>query len=205
MNSQTHIIMGAWLTGKKVPMLAWAGALGGILPDLPMYVIIGGLRLQGNSLGRIFDEFYFMHWWQVANAVGHNFILWGILSLISALMLVKSGNFKQAFSKASLAAWIFALSLSAFIHSVIDFLCHRDDAHMHLWPLTEWRFRSPVSYWDPNHYGQWFSLFEAGLGVLLAILLYQRYKNIGLRAALAVIAMLYVAVPAFFYFFHHGP
>lgn len=192
--------MGAWLTGKPMPRLAWAGALGGILPDLPMYVIISGLRLQGESLDRIFREIYWENWWQIANAVGHNFWLWTITAFICLALLKTGSGVREEFRHGTLAAWIFALSASALIHSVIDFLCHRNDAHMHFWPVTQWRFRSPVSYWDPAHYGQWFGLFEAGLGIFLAILLFGRYRNIGLRAILAVFVILYAAVPAFFIF-----
>ena len=198
MNTQTHIIMGAWLTGKKVPKLAWAGALGGILPDLPMYFIIAALKLSGHSLSDIFDKFYWQPWWQIANGFGHSFLLWGALCLVSSILYVRNAKFSTILDKASRTTWVFALSISALIHSMIDFLCHRDDAHMHLWPLTEWRFRSPISYWDIIHYGFWFTLFEAALGLLIAIALFRRYQNKLLRAALGILVLLYIAVPAFF-------
>ncbi|MEQ9571409.1 MAG: hypothetical protein RLN95_04890, partial [Nitratireductor sp.] len=98
----------------------------------------------------------------------------------------------------------FAFSASALLHSLIDFLTHRADAHMHLWPLSDWRFRSPVSYWDPDYYGNWFGLFEAALGVALIVVLFRRYRALPLRAGLLVVLGLYVAVPAFFYLTHHG-
>ena len=28
-----------------------------------------------------------------------------------------------------------------------------DDAHRHFYPLSDYRFISLVSYWDPRHYG----------------------------------------------------
>jgi hypothetical protein len=93
-----------------------------------------------------------------------------------------------------------ALSGSALLHSIIDFLCHRDDAHMHFWPLTEWRFRSPVSYWDGNYYGHQFSLFEAALGLFFAVVLWRRYSLLAVRILLAICIAAYVAVPAFFIF-----
>jgi membrane-bound metal-dependent hydrolase YbcI (DUF457 family) len=61
MNTQTHIIMGAALFGKPMPKLAIAGALGGIIPDLPMYVIIIGLRGAGYPLSEIFGKIYWEH------------------------------------------------------------------------------------------------------------------------------------------------
>ena len=199
MNTQTHVLMGALFFGKPLPRLAFAGAAGGIIPDLPMYVIIGSLRMQGYSLDRIFGEFYWLPWWQIANAVGHNFLLWGILALVSGLLLLKNRNKSTGYASGNSAALLFAVSASALLHSVIDFLCHRDDAHMHFWPLSEWRFRSSVSYWDPAHYGTWFSFFEAGLGLAMAVILFRRYKGAGIRIVLALAIAAYVAVPAFYF------
>jgi hypothetical protein len=182
--------MGAALFGRPLPKLAIAGALGGIVPDLPMYAIIIGLRASGYPLSEIFGQIYWEHWWQVSNAIGHSFLLWGALAAISIRPALQD--------KSSKAALLFAFSGSALLHSFIDFLCHRDDAHMHFWPLTEWRFRSPVSYWDSNFYGNYFGLFEAAIGLLLIIILWRRYSKIWVRAALALCGAAYLAVPAFF-------
>ena len=57
---------------------------------------------------------------------------------------------------------------------------------------------SPVSYYDRLHYGMYFSLFEAALGIALAIVLFRQFKSLWLRLATAVAMFLYVAVPAYF-------
>lgn len=185
--------------GKPVPRLAWAGAAGGIVPDLPMYVIILGLRARGFSLDTIFREIYWEDWWQIANAIGHNFILWGIITIASAIFIASRGSFSSEFSAGGKTALTFAFSASALLHSAIDFLCHRDDGHMHFWPFSKWRFESPVSYWDPAHFGLEFSLFEASLGLLIALALFRRYKNTGLRIAITLAILAYVAVPTFYF------
>ncbi|MGL4406090.1 MAG: hypothetical protein ACRCT6_10040, partial [Notoacmeibacter sp.] len=113
--------------------------------------------------------------------------LWG---LVLAICLVAKAQSWSGFGV--------AISASALTHSAIDFLCHRDDAHMHLWPLTEWRFRSPVSYWDSAYYGMQFSLFEAALGLFIAVVLWRRYQHKAIRMLLALCIAAYVAVPAFF-------
>lgn len=218
MNSQTHVLMGAALFGRPIPRLAWAAAAGSLVPDLPMYVIVGTLRIAGFPLSEIFRRIYWQDWWQIANAVGHNFLLWSGLALASGLAL--SGRTRRArpaaaaepgarpltakTSREGAAALVFAFSASALLHSAIDFLFHRDDAHMHFWPLSDWRFRSPVSYWDANHYGNWFGLFEAAIGILLVVILFRRYRALSVRIALLVALALYVAVPAFFFVTHHG-
>ncbi len=33
------------------------------------------------------------------------------------------------------------------LHVVFDLPLHQDDAHRHFFPLSDWRFVSPVSYW----------------------------------------------------------
>ena len=204
MNTQTHIIMGAALFGRPAPRLAWAGAAGGMVPDLPMFAIIAVLRMSGYSLDQIFREIYWEHWWQVANGLGHSFWLWGGLAAISGLLVYRqrhpAGHDVMTVSTPGYAPLVFAFSASALLHSVIDFLSHREDAHMHLWPFTDWRFRSPVSYWDSRHYGNWFGLFEALVGIVLVVVLFRRYRSLPLRAALLVALALYVAVPAFFVF-----
>lgn len=94
---------------------------------------------------------------------------------------------------------VFAFSASALISSATDFLLHHNDGHMHFWPLSEWRFASPVSYWDPNHHGVVFGFLEAALGVFLAIILFRRYANIGIRVVLALVLLAYIAVPLFYF------
>ncbi|MEQ8296878.1 MAG: hypothetical protein RIB55_10385 [Nitratireductor sp.] len=219
MNTQSHVLMGAAFFGRPLPRLAWAGAAGGILPDLPMYSFVAVLGLLGYSVSDIFDRLYWEPWWQIANAIGHNFLLWGTLTIVAALAVARSRTAPPLMSspvsdnaaagspdgvKGGWAALVLAFSASALLHSLIDFLTHRADAHMHFWPLSDWRFRSPVSYWDPDHYGSWFGLFEAALGVALIVVLFRRYRALPLRAGLLVALALYVAVPAFFYLTHHG-
>lgn len=193
MNTQSHVLMGALLFGRKMPNLAWAGALGGLVPDLPMFAIIGYLRASGRQFEEIFGKLYWEHWWQVANAVGHNFILWSAVC-VSGYLASRS----KSASRQKQGALAFAFSGAALLHSSVDFLCHRNDGHMHFWPLTEWRFVSPISYWDSAHYGNQFALFETTLGVLSAILLFRTFRHSAVRTALAISAILYVVVPAFF-------
>ncbi len=197
MNTQTHIIMGAALFGRNIPKRAWIGALGGFLPDIPMIAIVLGLKIAGTPDRVLFGEMYWQNWWQVTNAIGHNFWLWGGLLALAVFM-----RERITASVAAIEGWTMTsvCAGSALLHVAIDFLCHREDAHMSLWPVTRWKFMSPVSYYDPEHYGQWFTLFEAGLGVVLAVLLFRRFHNLFVRVALGLAMLLYVAVPAYFIF-----
>jgi membrane-bound metal-dependent hydrolase YbcI (DUF457 family) len=197
MNTQTHVIMGAALFGGDVPKRAWAAALGGVLPDIPMLLIVLSLMIARVPGRKIFDQMYWENWWQITNGIAHNFWLWGGLLLLSIFM-----RERLAASAENMDFWalVMVFAGSGFLHCCIDFLVHREDAHMSLWPVTRWKFMSPVSYYDPAHFGRWFSLFEAALGLILSVVLLQRFNATVLRVVLGICMALYVAVPAFFIF-----
>ena len=199
MNTHSHIIMGAALFGRDIPRRAWLGALGGVLPDIPMLLIVLTLKLTGTPDRTIFGELYWQNWWQVTNAIGHNFWLWGGLL---GLAIWKRESLSS--SAAAIEGWTLTaiVAASALLHTAIDFLVHREDAHMSFWPVTRWKFVSPVSYWDDRHYGFWFSLFEVGLGLVLAGILIKRFDNRAVRTVLALAMLLYLAVPAYFILSH---
>jgi hypothetical protein len=187
MNTQSHVLMGAVLFGGKIPNRAWFAALGGLAPDVPMLTIVLILKLQGVSDARIFGQLYWENWWQVANAIGHSFPLWGGLTIAAVAM-----------------RWplIIAFAASGLTHAAVDFLVHREDAHMQFWPLTRWKFISPVSYYDGAHFGRYFGLFEAMLGLIMGAIILRRFKNILVRGLVIVAMAIYVAVPAYFITFH---
>ena len=195
MNSQTHLIMSVALFGRRSPKRAWVAALGGVLPDVPMLLIVLVLKLFSVPSALIFGVLYWQEWWQVTNAIAHNFFLWGGLLAISLIWKNRQVASGAGVDRPNFVA-IFAAS--ALLHTSIDFLCHREDAHMSFWPLTRWKFISPVSYYDSLYYGQYFSIFEAALGLFMALLLFQRFPNLWLRMALGVAMLLYIAVPAYF-------
>jgi uncharacterized membrane protein YesL len=182
--------MGAVLFGKKIPARAWAGFLGGVTPDVPMLLIVFTLMVTGVPANRIFEELYWQDWWQICNAIGHSFLLWSALLVLGLVLRSKSDRWTL------LAIY----SASALLHAVVDFLVHREDAHMSFWPLMRYKFISPVSYYDSAHYGGPFSLFEAALGVLMVVILIRRFQHRWVRIGLAVLLVPYIAVPAFFIF-----
>ena len=75
------------------------------------------------------------------------------------------------------SAFLFALFLSLLLHTLGDLPLHHDDGHRHFFPFLDWRFESPVSYWDPAHYGLWFSLVEATAVAVAATLLYRYHAS----------------------------
>jgi hypothetical protein len=141
------------------------------------------LKIAGVPARRIFGEIYWENWWQITNGLAHSFLLWGGLLTVALLWRMQLTS---------------AFAASGLIHCAIDFLVHREDAHMQFWPLTRWKFVSPVSYYDGAHYGHYFSLFEAALGFTMAFVILRRFQNKIVRALLLIAMAIYVAVPAYF-------
>jgi hypothetical protein len=194
MMTQTHMIMGAALFGAKRPALAWAGLAGALIPDLPMYAIVAALKFYAGLPDLvIYGVAYFHPYWQLANGLGHSLVFWPLLAILAwAFQSQTSGKLQTVLSVAAIVA------ASATLHSVIDMLCHREDAHSHFAPFTMWKFISPVSYWNPAHFGTPFKVFEAVVGLALCALLFARYRNWPTRALISVCALLYAAIPAYF-------
>ena len=175
MNTPSHFLMTAGLR-KALPgwnMTRSAVLLGSVAPDIPLYLLtFGGLfyfrYLQGWQLSRaarhIFDRLYFHDpiW------IGLHNLLHSPLSL--ALMAIACVLIRRKFQAA--ADWLLWFLAACALHSIVDILTHYDDGPLLLWPLHwQWRFSSPLSYWDPNHFGREFSWFELGLDLALIVYL----------------------------------
>jgi len=185
MNTQTHALMGAALFGSTLSDGQTAAAVaGGLAPDLPLILMVMGARwIAGRSPREIFGNLYFSETWQRWLAPWHSLPLWG-------------GGLALGWWTASPIA--LACAASGLIHAVIDFFLHVDDAHQHFWPFSAWRFRSPVSYWDPRHYGRLFQPFELALAFGFTLLLLHQYRSPLAIAVLGAALALY-SVQIFFF------
>ncbi|MAG32340.1 MAG: hypothetical protein CL908_15775 [Deltaproteobacteria bacterium] len=140
MNTPAHIILSAVALGRGRGQQHWlAITLGALLPDLPMFVFY---LIQRLGLGRpeqlIWSKLYFDPDWQ------------RFFDLFNGLPLIALGA-AIAYWRRSHALTLFFLSMG--IHALADLPLHREDAHGHFFPLSDWRFVSPISYWDPAHHG----------------------------------------------------
>ena len=68
-----------------------------------------------------------------------------------------------------------------------DFLLHNDDGRAHFWPLRNWVFQSPVSYWDPDHYGNVAGAVEVALLLLCCGILWQRFVSGWMRGLVVML------------------
>ena len=97
--------------------------------------------------------------------------MWAAIVLVGFLVFRRSEKYKAV----GLGLLIFGAA--ALTHVLGDFPVHNDDAHVHFWPFTDWRFHSPVSYYQSAHYGGVFRPFEMILDVCLAAYLFIRFRQ----------------------------
>jgi len=185
MNTQTHVLMSAALFGSAASAgQTFAAAAGGLAPDLPMIsMVIAARWILRKSPREIFGTLYFSPSWQLGLAPWHSIPLWaGGL----AAAVVAGGGVTIAFAA------------SGLVHVVCDLFLHHSDAHRQFWPLSNWRFRSPVSYWDNAHYGHLFRPFEFVLAAGFTVSLMVEHTSPVWLAGLAVILALYAAQMVYF-------
>lgn len=152
MNTPTHIIVNyALLADTTVsPREKWSVILGAIIPDIVIYYMFFWALVVGIPQRTLWDETYFEPGWQLMIDVLNSFPLFILLGLIAWIIKKR---------------WLLLFSVSMCLHFVADFFTHADDAHRHFLPFSNYRFESPVSYWDTKFNG------EIGGAIEMAILL----------------------------------
>lgn len=176
MNTPAHLVMGMAAFGRPgAASVTLAALAGGLAPDLSLYLLTGWeLGVMGASPEVVFRERYFSDAWQAVFAVDNSLVLW---TLVAALGLWLR------------RAWLAALGAAAVLHLVLDMGLHNDDARRHLWPLSDWVFVSPVSYWDRDHFGAVVGPIELALTLALCAWLWARHRALWARAAVATLAL----------------
>lgn len=174
------------------PAVSIAALAGGLLPDVPMYVMFGWAKfvqgLTDRDLWPPPDGLYWQPTWQAWTNAGHSVpILLAVLTLGFSLRI----------------EWIKVLAFSGLLHVAFDFPVHREDGHAHLWPFSDWKFMSPVSYWDDNHFAAYVGPIELAIVIGTITVLWRRFSSIRVRAALCVAFVAFFAAPVYFTMLHH--
>lgn len=168
MNTPAHLIFGLAAFGRPGQAGVTAAALiGAALPDLSLYALVAWEQARGTSAQVIFDQLYFSDAWMAVFAVDNSLVLWGAV-LALALWLGRG--------------WAVALAGAALLHIALDLPLHGADARPHFWPISDWRFHSPVSYWDPAHHGTLVGAVEIAACLALTVLIWRRFRALWVRA-----------------------
>lgn len=180
MNTPAHLIVGAAAFGRRESaQVTFAALLGAFLPDLSLYVLSGWhILILDTPPSVVFRELYYSDLWQQIFGVDNSFILWGLLCGLAVWRRVP---------------WAIALTGAALLHLALDFPLHTHDARMHFWPLTDWKFESPISYWDPRRGGRVVELVEGAIVAALTLWLVIRYRAWAWRAVFVGLALLQLA------------
>ena len=176
MNTPAHLIAGLAAFGRPDARRVTAAALAGALvPDLSLYLLAGwALVVQGLPPETVFGRLYYSDAWQTVFRIDNSVPLW-------TLALVAGGLARRPV--------LVAFAGAALLHLALDFPLHHDDARAHFWPLTDWIFVSPVSYWDPAHHGRVAGLIEIAGALVLSAWLWRRYPGRLMRALIAALAL----------------
>ncbi len=184
MNTPAHVALNLLLLGRRdtVPVLAPV-IIGAILPDAALflfYFVEKVIRRTPESV--IWRQAYNQAGWQNAFAVFNSVPLM-VVGLAIALWVG--------------SRWGLLLCGSMLLHVAGDLPLHHDDAHRHFWPLSDWRFRSPVSYWDPNHYGTIVMPLEILAALLSCAILFRLYDTLWGKVCIGCIGGIYFAYFAY--------
>ena len=170
MNTPAHLLLGTALFAKRDRPGTYAAALAGAMaPDLSLYLMVAvSIWGMGVPAQTVFREYYYSDAWQAVFAVDNSFILWGAL-------------FAVALWRRAPRVLVFAAA--GLIHLATDFPLHTHDARMHFWPVSDWVFVSPVSYWDSRAHAGVVGPLEFTLALGATVWLWQRFRHIGIRLA----------------------
>ncbi len=193
MNTQTHLLVAAALFAKPGHYVRNAAVVvGSFIPDAAIYTLFAWSKAAGIPERKVWSELYWQEPWQSWTAAGNSVPFYVLLLILGVVAL-------RAHRSVFLLGLVFTFfACAALSHVAGDFPVHVDDAHRHLWPLTDWKFISPVSYWHPDHHGGIFSVFEMLLGLALAVILFRRFNTLWVRVLLALVCAAYIAVPLYF-------
>ncbi|MEM8629924.1 MAG: cobalamin biosynthesis protein CobQ [Pseudomonadota bacterium] len=169
MNTPGHLLLGAVAFARPAMLDVTLAALSGAaFPDLSVvFLVLWSQYVSGHSQQYIFDTLYFSDSWQAVFAIDNSIPLW---TGLFALAVRRQWRLIVAFAGAGL------------LHLFLDLLLHHDDGRVHFWPFTDWKFESPVSYWDSAHYGSIAAAALLALSAAATIALFQRFKGVGYRA-----------------------
>lgn len=213
MNTPTHILLSvATLTrdrGNGESTYVGPAVLGAVLPDAPMFGFYAVEKfLIGSSERNIWDTRYFLPAWQ------DFFDLFNSIPIaLAGLLICLAGSRRRpkdsvekdldrqpvgSLAQIGFGSWRgwAVLFASMLLHMLADLPLHHDDGHRHLWPIWNWRFESPVSYWDPSHFGIQAAAAELLLFVACYVISMRKHKRIAIRVGLTLLAAAHLSLVA---------
>ena len=181
MHTQSHAILNTALLSRRYkPFLHSYAFVGAVLPDIPIFIFFAVETFILNTSQReIWSSRYFMEAWQ------NFFDIFNAIPLI--LIVLGIGYYLLQSERMTVFAW------SMLIHCLFDFFTHNDDGHHHFFPLSDYLFESPISYWDRDHHAGIVEPIEQLVMLAASIYLFPRLKMRLARWSLVILNVLFLA------------
>ncbi|NES73694.1 MAG: hypothetical protein F6K24_55160 [Okeania sp. SIO2D1] len=161
--------------------------MGAIVPDLPIFIFYFVAKFMHKLPEReIWSQAYYQPFWQNIVSLFHSFPM-ALIALIICLC------FKWQLGAIACA--------SILLHCLFDLPLHNYDAHRHFFPFSSYRFISPVSYWDPQHYGKVAAFAELTLVLLVTPMVFQLLRSWPTKGLLIILDLVSIIFYCRFYLF----
>ena len=186
MKTPSHAIINLAILGRtQHSELNLLIVTGGILPDIPIFLFYFWAKYIARlPEATIWSKAYYEPFVQNIVALFHSIPLAGIGWLIAYYLGLPS---------------VQILFISMILHSLGDLPVHNDDAHRHFFPFSNYRFISPISYWDRKHYGSIVSLVEMLLVLLSTYRVFGFVNSYVGKILLILVNGFYLMGTVFFY------
>lgn len=191
MNTPAHALINLALLSHpkaisgQIKVFSFAILLGALLPDALMFIFYVYEKLMLATPEQIiWQERYFLPAWQNSFDIFNSIPL--ILIGFTASVWQKSPFFQ-------------ALTLSMLLHCLFDLPLHNDDAHRHFFPFSDWRFISPVSYWDPDHFGRYMIVLEIVFSLAACAYLTLKQNSAWVKVVSVALLCAYIAFGVYAY------
>ncbi|GLQ21796.1 cobalamin biosynthesis protein CobQ [Algimonas porphyrae] len=178
MNTPTHALVALACLSRRDAKIRNRWVLAGAL--LPDAVIFLWAPWQHWIVGRDWSAIWNQHYFEAPMQTG--IALFNSVPIFALLLIF---GLWQRHRYWGLYLAVFAGA--ALLHIALDAPVHGHDAYRHFWPLSDWRFYSPVSYWDINLHARWVSLVEAAIVMACTAILWRRFKALWTRLVLSVL------------------
>jgi hypothetical protein len=144
--------------------------LGAVLPDLPAW----GIGMLGTRRGQSGGV--------VARVYSNGRTRWLHLAVHSAFapLLVSAGSSSDGRGRALARGWAG--------HLAVDLLTHHSDAWPMLWPVSDRRWASPVSYWEEDRHARALRVAELGALACAAVMIGGRANRLAAFGTFVVAA-----------------
>ena len=186
MNTPTHALVALAVLGRadNRPRNLWVLA-GALIPDAVIFVWAPWQRWGvGRDWSAIWTQHYFDAPAQALIAPFNSVLIYGALLILGLWLAQKDTR------RAPWGTWMTVFSLAALLHIGLDAPVHSHDAYRHFWPVSDWRFYSPISYWETDLHAHWVSLIEAGLVLISAVILWRRFPKLWVKVILGLLVAL---------------